>query len=103
MRFLECCGDGTFQQHLGQARHQTRVETAEVVTLEEVGRRPADVVVVPPRNSTTAPPFLRCRAASQPRHPARVVNLAGGHGTLGELAVACSRALRGLTSLRIAW
>jgi pimeloyl-ACP methyl ester carboxylesterase len=67
-------------------------ETAEAVTLEEV-RAAVRWAPLPPRQLDYGAALLevpRGRVAT----PGDVVNLAGGHGTLGEL-VACSRAVRG--------
>ena len=66
---------------------KTAPETAEAVTLEEVRAAVRWAPLPPPASSTTAPPFLevpRGRVAT----PGDVVNLAGGHGTLGELSPA---------------
>ena len=73
-------------------KRQHAPETAEAVTLEEV-RAAVRWAPLPPRKLD-----YREALESVPRGrvatPGDVVNLAGGHGTLGEL-VACSRAVRG--------
>ena len=68
-------------------------ETAEAVTLEEV-RAAVRWAPLPPRKLDYGAALLEGVPRGRVATPGDVVNLAGGHGTLGEL-VACSRAVRG--------